>query len=156
MIFNFVEAYSRTADEQHGAHLIPERLPTGQEVSDMLGNIDIIKRSLEQVRDLVQTSIQNERTCEGAKLKGPNEEEYDAMYTDAMKPQYGMTEVKKRRRVRLVTRGKQDKAHVNVGSVRFHLADAIAATESTPRNGDEDLMEGGRYAMHAASTMQNC
>ncbi|KAI3573239.1 hypothetical protein IWW34DRAFT_887355 [Fusarium oxysporum f. sp. albedinis] len=157
MVFNFVEAYSRIADEQHGAHLIPERLPTGQEVSDMLSNIDIIKRSLEQVRDLVQTSIQNERTCEGAKLKGPNEEEHDLpRHRDSMKPQYGMTEVKKRRRVRLVTRGKQDKAHVNVGSVRFHLADAIAATESTPLNGDADLMEGGRCAMHAASTMQNC
>ncbi|WKT54050.1 hypothetical protein QSH57_004634 [Fusarium oxysporum f. sp. vasinfectum] len=87
MIFNFVEAYSRIADEQHGAHLIPERLPTGHEVSDMLSNIDIIKRSLEQVRDLVQTSIQNERTCEEARLKGPNEEEHDVpRYRDAMKP----------------------------------------------------------------------
>ncbi|KAK2470364.1 hypothetical protein H9L39_17981 [Fusarium oxysporum f. sp. albedinis] len=58
-IFNFVEAYRRIAEEQHGALLIPESLPTGQEVSDMLSNIDIIKRSLEQVRDLVQISIQN-------------------------------------------------------------------------------------------------
>jgi hypothetical protein len=86
-IFNFVEAYSRIAEEQHGAILIPERLPTGQEVSDMLSNIDIIKRSLEEVRDLVQILIQNERTFEEAKLKGPNEEEHDIpMHRDAMKP----------------------------------------------------------------------
>jgi hypothetical protein len=97
-IFNFAEAYSRIAQEQHGAHPIPARLPTEREVSDMLSNIELVKRSLEQVRDLVQTSIQNERAREGAKMKGPYEEEHDVnMYGDGMKPQYGITEVKKRR-----------------------------------------------------------
>ncbi|KAF7531975.1 hypothetical protein G7Z17_g13689 [Cylindrodendrum hubeiense] len=97
-IFNFAEAYSRIAQEQHGAHPIPERLPTEREVNDMLSNVELIKRSLEQVRDLVQTSIQNERAREGAKMKGPYEEDHDvAMYGDGMKPQYGITEVKKRR-----------------------------------------------------------
>ncbi|KAL6414988.1 hypothetical protein AUP68_01524 [Ilyonectria robusta] len=97
-IFNFAEAYSRIAQEQHGAHPIPERLPTEREVSDMLSNIELIKRSLEQVRDLVQTSIQNERAREGAKMKGPYDEDHDvSMYGDGMKPQYGITEVKKRR-----------------------------------------------------------
>ncbi|KPM42019.1 hypothetical protein AK830_g4487 [Neonectria ditissima] len=97
-IFNFAEAYSRIAQEQHGAHPIPERLPTEREVSDMLANMELIKRSLEQVRDLVQTSIQNERAREGAKMKGPYEDEHDVtMYGDGMKPQYGITEVKKRR-----------------------------------------------------------
>ncbi|KAF4997745.1 hypothetical protein FGRMN_3636 [Fusarium graminum] len=97
-IFNFAEAYSRIAQEQHGAHPIPARLPTEREVSDMLSNIEHVKRSLEQVRDLVQTSIQNERAREGAKMKGPYEEEHDVnMYGDGMKPQYGITEVKKRR-----------------------------------------------------------
>ncbi|ESU16644.1 hypothetical protein FGSG_09992 [Fusarium graminearum PH-1] len=76
-IFNFAEAYSRIAQEQHGAHPIPARLPTEREVSDMLSNIELVKRSLEQVRDLVQTSIQNERAREGAKMKGPYEEEHD-------------------------------------------------------------------------------
>jgi hypothetical protein len=99
-IFNFAEAYSRIAQEQHGAHPIPARLPTEREVSDMLSNIELVKRSLEQVRDLVQTSIQNERAREGAKMKGPYEEEHDVnMYGDGMKPQYGITEVKKRRGV---------------------------------------------------------
>lgn len=97
-IFNFAEAYSRIAQEQHGAHPIPARLPTEREVSDMISNIELVKRSLEQVRDLVQTSIQNERAREGAKMKGPYEEEHDVnMYGDGMKPQYGITEVKKRR-----------------------------------------------------------
>lgn len=76
----------------------------------MLGNIERIKRSLEQVRDLVQTSIQNGRACEGAKLKDPNEEEHDVpMHRDAMKPQHGMPEVKKRQRVSLVRRGEKTK-----------------------------------------------
>ncbi|KAH7149647.1 hypothetical protein B0J13DRAFT_311259 [Dactylonectria estremocensis] len=97
-IFNFAEAYTRIAQEQHGAHPIPERLPTEREVNDMLGNMELIKRSLEQVRDLVQTSIQNERAREGAKMKSPYEEDHDvSMYGDGMKPQYGITEVKKRR-----------------------------------------------------------
>ncbi|KAJ4231833.1 hypothetical protein NW757_013872 [Fusarium falciforme] len=97
-IFSFAEAYSRIAQEQHGAHPIPKRLPTEQEVSDMLSNIERIKRSLEQMKDLVQTSIQNERAREGAKLKDPNEEKHDVpMHRDAMKPQHGMPEVKKRR-----------------------------------------------------------
>ncbi|KAG5798607.1 hypothetical protein H9Q69_002347 [Fusarium xylarioides] len=97
-IFNFAEAYSRIAQEQHGAHPIPARLPTEREVGDMLSNIELVKRSLEQVRDLVQTSIQNERAREGSKMKGPYEEEHDVnMYGDGMKPAYGITEVKKRR-----------------------------------------------------------
>lgn len=66
----------------------------------MLSNIELTKRSLEQVRDLVLASIQNERVREGAKMKGPYEEERDVpMYGDAMKPQYSVTEVKKRRGV---------------------------------------------------------
>lgn len=65
----------------------------------MLGNVEHIKRSLEQVRDLVQTSIQNERAREGAKSKGYDDEHDMPMYGDGLKPQYGITEVKKRRGV---------------------------------------------------------
>lgn len=66
----------------------------------MLGNIDIIKRCLEQVRDAVQVSIQNERAREGTKIKGAFEEHQDvSMYDNGMKSQYTMTEVKKRRGV---------------------------------------------------------
>ncbi|KID91293.1 GATA-type sexual development transcription factor NsdD [Metarhizium guizhouense ARSEF 977] len=94
----FAEAYGRIAQEQHGSHPLPERLPTEREVNDMLGNIDIIKRCLEQVRDAVQVSIQNERAREGTKIKGAFEEHQDvSMYDNGMKSQYTMTEVKKRR-----------------------------------------------------------
>ncbi|KAL3953175.1 hypothetical protein ACCO45_013118 [Purpureocillium lilacinum] len=98
-IFNFAEAYTRIAREQHGSQPIPQRLPTDREVSEMLANVDLIKRSLEQVKDAVQASIQSERAREGTKVKGTYEEDHDIpMYGDGMKPQYAMQhEVKKRR-----------------------------------------------------------
>lgn len=67
----------------------------------MITNVEMVKRSLEHVRDVVvQASIQSETAREGAKMKGPYDEEHDvAMYSEGLKPQYGMTEVKKRRGV---------------------------------------------------------
>ncbi|KAJ6440505.1 GATA-type sexual development transcription factor NsdD [Purpureocillium lavendulum] len=76
-IFNFAEAYTRIAREQHGSQPIPQRLPTDREVSEMLANVDLIKRSLEQVKDAVQASIQSERAREGTKVKGTYEEDHD-------------------------------------------------------------------------------
>ncbi|KJZ78734.1 hypothetical protein HIM_02125 [Hirsutella minnesotensis 3608] len=98
-IFSFAEAYTRIAREQHGSQPIPERLPTEREVGEMLANVDMIKRSLEQVKDAVQASIQSERAREGTKIKGAYDEDNDVpMYGDVMKPQYAMQhEVKKRR-----------------------------------------------------------
>ncbi|KAG5973708.1 hypothetical protein E4U55_000319 [Claviceps digitariae] len=98
-IFNFAEAYGRIAQEQHGSHPIPERLPTEREVHDMLTNVDLMRQSLEQVKDAVQASIQSERVREGSKVKGSYEEDHSdvAMYENGMKAQYTMTEVKKRR-----------------------------------------------------------
>ncbi|KAH0498858.1 hypothetical protein TgHK011_006086 [Trichoderma gracile] len=98
-IFNFAEAYGRIAQEQHGSQPIPERLPTEREVSDMLSNVEYLKRSLEQCREVIVASLQSERAREGAKPpKGPYEEDQDVpMYGDSIKPPYGMTEVKKRR-----------------------------------------------------------
>ncbi|KAM4066132.1 GATA zinc finger domain-containing protein [Hirsutella rhossiliensis] len=100
VIFNFAEAYTRIAREQHGSQPIPERLPTEREVGDMLANLEVIKQSFDQVKDAVQASIQSERAREGIKIKGTYEEDHDVpMYGDAMKPQYAMPshEVKKRR-----------------------------------------------------------
>jgi hypothetical protein len=67
----------------------------------MLGYVESMKRSLEQVKDAVQASIQSERVREGAKAKGTFEEDHHdvPMYDNGMKPQYTMTEVKKRRGV---------------------------------------------------------
>ncbi|KAH7124868.1 hypothetical protein B0J13DRAFT_149677 [Dactylonectria estremocensis] len=95
-VLNFSEAYSRIAQEQHGAHPIPDILPTERDISDMLANIEFIKLYLEQVRGLVQTSSQNERAREAAKIKDLNEAHDVPVYGDAMKPQYGMIEVKTR------------------------------------------------------------
>ncbi|GAB0134433.1 hypothetical protein EsDP_00002806 [Epichloe bromicola] len=93
-IFNFAEAYGRIAQEQHGSLPIPERLPIEREVNDMLANVDLIKRSLEQVKDAVQASIQSGRAREGTKVEGPYEEDHQdvPMYDDGMKAQYTMTE----------------------------------------------------------------
>lgn len=68
----------------------------------MLVNLEVIKRSFDQVKDAVQASIQSERAREGTKIKGTYEEDHDVpMYGDGMKPQYAMPphEVKKRRGV---------------------------------------------------------
>ncbi|KAH7248401.1 hypothetical protein B0J15DRAFT_498441 [Fusarium solani] len=98
-ILNFSEVYTRITQEQHGAHPIPSRLPTKQDISDILGNIERIKRHLEQVRSLLQASSQNERAREAAKIKSPYEEDHDVpMHEDAMKPQHGMTEANTRLR----------------------------------------------------------
>ncbi|KAL6908290.1 hypothetical protein GGI43DRAFT_379154 [Trichoderma evansii] len=97
-IFNFAEAYGRIAQEQHGSQPIPERLPTEREVSDMLSNVEYLKRSLEQCREVIVASLQSERARDGAKPKGPYDDDQDVqMYNDSMKQPYGMTEVKKRR-----------------------------------------------------------
>ncbi|SCO88904.1 related to NsdD protein [Fusarium oxysporum] len=96
--YDYATPARRIAREQHGAHLIPERLPTEWEVSDMLSNMELIKRSLEHVRDLVQTSIQNEGTREGDMMNCFYKGEHHALiYGHAMQPSFSMTESKKRR-----------------------------------------------------------
>lgn len=76
----------------------------------MLSNMEFIKRSLEHVKDLVQTSIQNERTREGVKMNCFYKEEHHApIYGHTMQPSFGMTEIKKRRAVSLVIRGENAK-----------------------------------------------
>ena len=79
----------------------------------MLGNIEPIKRHLEQVRSLLQALSQNERACEAAKMKSPYEEDHDVpMHGDAMKPQYGMTEANTRVRAgSIIESRKKQKAH---------------------------------------------
>jgi hypothetical protein len=76
----------------------------------MLSNTELIMCSLEHVKDLVQTSIQNERTREGVKMKCLYQEEHHApIYGHAMQPSFGMKEIKKQRTVSLVIRGENAK-----------------------------------------------
>ena len=87
---------------------MPERLPTDHEIADMLSTTDLVKRSLEQVRELVHQSAQSERIRDVAKQpKGPYEDDDVSMYSDHMKaPQYAMGETKKRRGVSLTANAK--------------------------------------------------
>lgn len=81
-------------------------------------------------------------------MKGPYEEEHDVnMYGDGMKPQYGITEVKKRRGVSQDDSTREEKKLTRI-SVLLPQGDAIAATESILRNGDADPTELGLSATH--------
>jgi len=67
----------------------------------MLSNLDYIRRSLENVRDLVQQSNRSEPPRE-SKGKAPMEDDDAQMYDGVSKPAaFGATEVKKRRGVRV-------------------------------------------------------
>ena len=72
----------------------------------MLSNMELIKRSLEHIEDFVQTSIQNERASEGAKMK---EENHATISVYALQPSSGTTETTKRLAVSLVIRGGNEK-----------------------------------------------
>ncbi|KAH7025957.1 uncharacterized protein B0I36DRAFT_375909 [Microdochium trichocladiopsis] len=98
-VSNFAEAYSKIASEQHGGHTIPERLPSDSEVIDMLSNVDFIKQSLTNVRDLVQQSIASEKARQLGRPKHAYDGDEDVtMYADgSSNKSYGIGEVKKRR-----------------------------------------------------------
>lgn len=96
-VFNFAEAYAKIASEQHGGHPIPERLPSEREVGELLSNVTYLKQNLENLRELVQHSIQTEKAREG-RPKGPYDGDDDvSMYGDGVKQPYNVGEVKKRR-----------------------------------------------------------
>jgi hypothetical protein len=82
---------------------MPERLTTDHEIAEMLSRTDLVKRSLEQVRELVHQCALSERIRDSAKQpKGPYDDDDVAMYSEHMKaPQYTMGETKKRRGVSL-------------------------------------------------------
>lgn len=98
-LYNFAEAYANIASEQHGGQPIPQRLPADKEVSEMLHNVDYLKKTLDNIREIVNSSIANEKAREGGKYRGPYDDEDVSMYGDGMKPHYGLGEVKKRRGV---------------------------------------------------------
>jgi hypothetical protein len=68
--------------------------------------MELIKRSLEHIEDLVQTSIQNERDHEGAKMKMEN---HAPVSVYAMQPSSGTTRTRKRLAVSLVIREENSK-----------------------------------------------
>ena len=65
----------------------------------MLSNADMVRASLERVKEAVHQSIRNERAREAPKAATYEEERDVPMFEDGMKSQYAITEVKKRRGV---------------------------------------------------------
>lgn len=106
-LFNFAEAFDTAAREQHGAQPIPSRLPTENEITAMLDNVYMIKKCLEDVKNMVLQSrleTEQQRARESVVVVAPTptrkpmEEEDTVMYgSDTLKPSYGVQEVKKRR-----------------------------------------------------------
>ncbi|KAI0406459.1 hypothetical protein F4802DRAFT_596153 [Xylaria palmicola] len=95
---NFAEAYMKVASEQHGSQHIPERLPSEKEVGDMIDVTIWLKSQLENVRDIVQRSLE-EKARDNSRNSGPSYDGDDdiSMYGDNVKPSYSLGEVKKRR-----------------------------------------------------------
>ncbi|KAI0110813.1 hypothetical protein GGR51DRAFT_78835 [Nemania sp. FL0031] len=96
---NFAESYLKVATEQHGGQPIPERLPSEKEVSELIDVSIWLKSQLENVRDIVQHSLE-QKARDSSRNSGPSYEGDDdiSMYGDNVKPSpYGSGEVKKRR-----------------------------------------------------------
>jgi hypothetical protein len=93
-IYNFAEAWANIAQEQQTSMQISQRLPTERELASMLNNVDLIRKSLEATRDLVQVTLQNERTQREAGKGKAWDEDHDMGYETS---KYAMPEVKKRR-----------------------------------------------------------
>lgn len=64
----------------------------------MLGNVEMIKKSLENVREL-QHNVETEKAREMGKHQRTFEDDDVSMYGDGMKQTYNIGEVKKRRGV---------------------------------------------------------
>jgi hypothetical protein len=65
-------------------------------MADILTNAVTVKKTLEEVVEMVRQTRESERAREGSARKVYEEEDM-AMYRDGMKPPFGMAEVKKRR-----------------------------------------------------------
>ncbi|EJT77119.1 hypothetical protein GGTG_07031 [Gaeumannomyces tritici R3-111a-1] len=95
-ILSFAETYGKIAQEEQGPPP-PGRLPTEQEIADMVSNCETIHYMLDMVRGSVNHTIMNQRMREGSRARGFPEDEDGSMFHDGMKPGYGGGEVKKRR-----------------------------------------------------------
>ncbi|KAL7903945.1 hypothetical protein GGI35DRAFT_472761 [Trichoderma velutinum] len=85
--------------QQHGSQPIPKRLPTKDDMDDMLFQVERLKHCFEQYRETVVSCPPNKMTREDAKpLKGSyKENQVGIRHVDSVKPSHSATEVKKRR-----------------------------------------------------------
>jgi hypothetical protein len=133
----------------------------------MIDNCIIIKKKLEEVREMAQQNRLNmERgSRDNGGRKGYDDE--DMGHYQDMKNSYGMTEVKKRRGVSVPHRSRgsgnarRTRPFTTVpitnsrNSGPLHQAGATAAIGLTPRNGDEDQTAPGLFAMPVAYITQS-
>jgi hypothetical protein len=112
-----------------------------------------MKKELEGLRDLVVQTREDERAREGSVRKMYDEEDM-AMYRDGLKPAFGMPEVKKRRGVRILTRGRFGFSSTNgaPSSAQLHQVVVIAAIGSIRPNGEGAQTEHAHFATPAAYT----
>ena len=100
MTYQFAKAYGRIASEQHDPQPIPERLPSGQEVADIISNHDMQRAALERIREVIAQTLRSQRAPEPSKPKATYQDEQGAaMLEDGSKTHYSITEVKRRRGV---------------------------------------------------------
>ncbi|KAJ1326539.1 GATA zinc finger [Microdochium nivale] len=99
-VSNFGEAYSRIASEQQSGHPILGRLPADNEILDMLSNVDLLRQSLTNVRDLIQQSIASEKARQLGRAKHPydgGDDDANTYVDGGSNKSYSGGEVKKRR-----------------------------------------------------------
>ncbi|KXJ90945.1 hypothetical protein Micbo1qcDRAFT_183794 [Microdochium bolleyi] len=99
-VSNFGEAYKKIASEQQSGHPILGRLPADNEILDMLSNVDLLRQSLTNVRDLVQQSIASEKARQLGRAKHPydgGDDDANTYVDGGSSKSYGGGEVKKRR-----------------------------------------------------------
>ena len=97
-ISNFAEANNKITSRQRTARIIPDRLPTERELTEMLVNLEHVKRLLEQVKD-VQSAIRPKGAQPGTKLLRRHQEHVMDLSDGVMKPQYAITDVMEYREV---------------------------------------------------------
>ncbi|KAI8665772.1 GATA-type domain-containing protein [Fusarium keratoplasticum] len=97
---NFAETYRKVAWEEPRVRHVSHRLPTEQEVSGMLGNVDNIVHWLEYMKVLALALNQSNRSSWVTKGGGLCSEKYNTPTTDAgdVKHKHGAAYIKRSRR----------------------------------------------------------
>ncbi|OAA53377.1 GATA zinc finger [Niveomyces insectorum RCEF 264] len=96
-IYNFAEAFGSIAREEHGPQPIPGRMPGDREVRDMINNADWLKTMLENLRGMVQQTVNEHGTSSNRQKPSTFEDMESAVYNESMAKPYTVNEVKKRR-----------------------------------------------------------
>jgi hypothetical protein len=94
-LYNFADAYSSLAREEHGNHPIPERMPSEKEIDDVFGYVDAIKADLDSVKQIMQNAVRNREQPPRAAY---SDEQDVATYDESMKFNHQSVLPEKRKR----------------------------------------------------------